>query len=244
MVSGLQAGDTAVKVEFQTISLDALPQISMHAGTVNGDIYSTPPDDFSQFWFPVSVGEVFDEISAMNFISGYFQVSIYPRAGTGGGFFQSTNGGANFIQINEGLPSDPKTSSMATTIMNRNNTLLDVFVGLFENTNNGGRIFKRTFLIGIQQISTEIPNNYSLSQNFPNPFNPATNIKFQIPKSSSVKLIVYDIVGREVATLVSERLRAGAYQADWNASNYPSGVYFYKLITDEYSETKKMVLIK
>jgi hypothetical protein len=98
--------------------------------------------------------------------------------------------------------------------------------------------------IGITKISSEIPGEFSLSQNYPNPFNPSTNIKFSLPKSSLVKLVVYDITGREVETLVNENLNAGTFNAAWNASKYSSGVYFYKLVTGSFIETKKMILIK
>jgi len=93
-------------------------------------------------------------------------------------------------------------------------------------------------------ISSEIPERFSLYQNYPNPFNPTTNIKFDIQKTSSTKLIVYDALGREVATLVNEELKAGSYQVDWSDSNYPSGVYFYRLQAGDFIETKKMLLLK
>ena len=98
--------------------------------------------------------------------------------------------------------------------------------------------------IGIQNISSEVPSAFSLSQNYPNPFNPTTNIRFDLPKSGSVKLVVFDELGREVATLVNEKLQPGTYEVDWNGSSYASGVYFYRIQTDEFSETKKMLLIK
>ena len=86
--------------------------------------------------------------------------------------------------------------------------------------------------------------NYLLSQNYPNPFNPITNIRFDIPKSNHIKIIIYNALGKEVTTLVHEKLSAGSYIVDWDASDYPSGVYFYKLETEEFTNTKKMVLIK
>lgn len=98
--------------------------------------------------------------------------------------------------------------------------------------------------IGISTISSEIPDNFSLSQNYPNPFNPTTNIKFAIPKSGFVKLTVFDMLGREVETLVNENLNAGTYNADWNASKFSSGVYFYMIETEGFTETKKMILTK
>lgn len=104
--------------------------------------------------------------------------------------------------------------------------------------------FNTTGFIAIENIGTIIPDEFTLSQNYPNPFNPTTKIRFALPKSSFAKLVVYDILGREAAIIVSEQLNAGTYEADWNASNFPSGVYYYKLISDDYSETKKMILIK
>ncbi|HWA06489.1 MAG TPA: T9SS type A sorting domain-containing protein, partial [Ignavibacteria bacterium] len=104
-------------------------------------------------------------------------------------------------------------------------------------TTNGG-------ITAIQQTSSEVPMKFSLHQNYPNPFNPVTRIYFDIPTASFTKLIVYDQLGREVEILVSEQLTAGSYIYDWNAIDYPSGIYYYKLQAGEFSETKKMVLIK
>ena len=105
--------------------------------------------------------------------------------------------------------------------------------------------------IGINPISSEIPNQFSLSQNYPNPFNPVTKIEFAIPNgdASQTILSVYDILGREVAVLVNEQLRPGTYEVDWDASSFPSGVYYYKLLTETsqryvFTESKKMVLLK
>ncbi len=109
------------------------------------------------------------------------------------------------------------------------------------------------FLVSIQPISTEVPNQYSLSQNYPNPFNPATKIKFAIPPHNlpltggdreGVLLKIYDILGREIATLVNEQLNPGNYEVEFDGANLPSGVYYYKLIARDYSETKIMILIK
>jgi hypothetical protein len=97
---------------------------------------------------------------------------------------------------------------------------------------------------GIHQISNEVPKEFSLSQNYPNPFNPSTNIKFQIPAGGFILLTVYDILGRKAAVLVNEKLSAGTYEVKWDASNYPSGVYFYKLSSGGFSKTMKMVLLK
>jgi hypothetical protein len=98
--------------------------------------------------------------------------------------------------------------------------------------------------IGITPISTEVPAKFSLLQNYPNPFNPVTNIKFDIAKSGMVKLVVYDITGKQVADLVNGDLAAGSYKYDFDASSLASGIYFYKLETTGFTSIKKMILVK
>ncbi len=103
------------------------------------------------------------------------------------------------------------------------------------------------FVIGIKQVSTEIPERFNLLQNYPNPFNPRTKIKFSVPatgKNNFVKIVVYDVTGRLITTLVDENFAPGSYEVDFNGDNYSSGVYFYRMITNDYSEVKKMVLVK
>jgi hypothetical protein len=101
-----------------------------------------------------------------------------------------------------------------------------------------------TFTIGVQAISSEIPIKFSLFQNYPNPFNPTTSIKYQVKSLKNVKFIVYDIMGKEIETLVNEKQTPGTYEISWDGTNYPSGVYFYKLSTGDFTDTKKMLLIK
>lgn len=102
----------------------------------------------------------------------------------------------------------------------------------------------RTSLTGIICVLSEIPNKYKLEQNYPNPFNPITNIRFDLPKSGSVKLVVFDALGREVATLLNEKLSPGTYEVEWDGSNFSSGVYYYILQSESFKETKRMILMK
>jgi hypothetical protein len=130
------------------------------------------------------------------------------------------------------------------------------------STGTGGVLTTLCF-VGIQPISNELPGSYRLYQNYPNPFNPSTKIKFDVPTPLNppfsqrgeersgggfVTLTIYDILGREIATLVDQQLKPGSYEVEWSAtggaSNYPSGVYFYKLVTNEFFDTKKMILMK
>lgn len=102
---------------------------------------------------------------------------------------------------------------------------------------------KYSSVTGLSHINN-VSDKFSLEQNYPNPFNPATQIKFQISKTEFVSLKVYDILGKEVADLVNQNLEAGWYSVNWNAENQQSGIYFYKLVSENYSETKKMILQK
>jgi hypothetical protein len=98
--------------------------------------------------------------------------------------------------------------------------------------------------VGIQNVSTGMPERYKLSQNYPNPFNPVTNIAFDIPKSSFTILRIYDMLGREVALLVNQKLEPGSYKVDFNAAALSSGTYFYSLTTANFTQTKKLTVIK
>lgn len=98
-------------------------------------------------------------------------------------------------------------------------------------------------IVSVVNLSSEA-SGYMLSDNYPNPFNPSTKIKFSVPSSNLVKMTVYNVLGKEIYTLINERYSAGTYSVEFNASNLASGVYFYKLEAGDYTATKKMVLIK
>jgi hypothetical protein len=155
----------------------------------------------------------------------------YPN--TTGTTYNGTAGNQQFVFT---YKIDPvwKDTSMVTVafIQNDNNKeVLNVGKGSLNPT-------------GINSNGSEIPESYSLSQNYPNPFNPSTNINFSIPKSTFVKLTVYNMLGEEVALLANGRFDAGSYRVDWDASTITSGVYFYTLSAADFVDTKKMVLVK
>jgi photosystem II stability/assembly factor-like uncharacterized protein len=110
---------------------------------------------------------------------------------------------------------------------------------IIKTTNGGGE--GGTF---IEPIKNSVPDKYQLYQNYPNPFNPATAIEFDIPKISFVKLVVYDVLGKEAAVLVNEELKAGSYKIDFNAGNLSSGIYYYRLQTEKFTDTKKLIVVK
>ncbi|MBK6536253.1 MAG: SBBP repeat-containing protein [Ignavibacteria bacterium] len=98
--------------------------------------------------------------------------------------------------------------------------------------------------VGVNQISGNLPEKFLLEQNYPNPFNPNTNIRYTIEEAGYTSLTVYNSVGIELSTLISENLQAGSYSAEFNAENYPSGVYYYKLTSGDFTQVKKMILLK
>lgn len=105
-------------------------------------------------------------------------------------------------------------------------------------------IIKYTQPLSVEPVSGNIPLQYSLSQNYPNPFNPETKIKFQIPQQGYAELIVFDITGKIIKTLFNEDLGAGEYSVKFNADGFSSGIYFYRLSSNGYTDTKKMILVK
>ena len=96
----------------------------------------------------------------------------------------------------------------------------------------------------IINISSLAAKEYNLYQNYPNPFNPTTKIKFDIPKLSDVKIIIFDAVGREVKNVTQNNMTAGSYEYEFNGENLSSGIYYFKLQTNEFAKTVKMVLVK
>jgi hypothetical protein len=155
-------------------------------------------------------------------------------AGTDNGVYLSTNNGTSWLNKNQGFNPVPSDVSILTT-----NDY--IFAGT-----GGYSVWRRSYseIIGIEQISELVPASYSLHQNYPNPFNPTTKIRYDLPKNGFVKLVVFDALSREVETLVNEHQSAGIYEVSFNAAHFPSGIYFYKLITDGFTETKRMMLIK
>lgn len=118
----------------------------------------------------------------------------------------------------------------------------NIYLLKYGFTNDGAFLRIKPFETGLNQ--NEVPASFKLSQNYPNPFNPATGIKYEISQSSLVTLKIFNALGMEINTLVNETKQQGSYEVTWDASNFPSGVYFYELSIGEFTERKKMVLVK
>jgi hypothetical protein len=154
--------------------------------------------------------------------------------GDSGIILRTTNGGTNwFSQV-----SGTTNGLFGVSFTDANNGTAVGYNGTILRTTDGGASFFE------EKDIDEIPKAYYLSNNYPNPFNPSTKIKYSVPQTSQVQIKVFDVLGNEITTLVNEEKPTGTYELDWNAENLPSGVYFYQLRAGSFVETKKMVLMK
>lgn len=101
-----------------------------------------------------------------------------------------------------------------------------------------------SLVTSVEERAGEIPETYTLKQNYPNPFNPSTTIRFALPEAGDVQLVVYDMLGREVATLVDDHKQAGSYDVRFDAGHLSSGVYIYQLRAGDFVESKRLMLVK
>ena len=159
----------------------------------------------------------------------------YIFAGTSSGIFLSTDNGNSWSSQNSGLIN----GDIGPLLVSHSN----LFVGIGSN-GVWQRPISEMIPTYVGPLSAQLPVTFSLEQNFPNPFNPTTTIRYVLPSSANVKLSVYDLLGREIATLVNEEQSAGWKEVAWNAIGQSSGIYFYKLTAGNFVEVKKMSMLK
>ena len=197
------------------------------AGTWGDGIYIST--DNGATWTQSNNGMTYLLIYAITFDNNN---NVYVSCGAN--VFSSKDGGANWVLKNEGLPMDV----FGIEVMDNY---------LYAGTNTYG-VYKRPLSELVTSINDKevIPLGYKLEQNYPNPFNPTTTIRYSIPKAGLVALKVYDLQGKEVATLVNEFKQPGNYNSPFSLQNsrLASGIYFYKITSGKYSETKKMIILK
>jgi len=196
----------------------------------NPNVYKTT--NSGENWFVVSSG----------FTSGYHSIQFFGNFGIAvgdrGRIIKTTNAGLNWVS----LTSITNNNLSSVYFIDENTGYIAGDFGAIIKTTNGGLSF-------IQANNEIIPKGFQLYQNFPNPFNPSTMIKFDVPQNAkgrieNVKLTVYGIQGKEVAVLVDEELGSGVYEVSFDAGLFSSGIYFYTLRTIDFIETKKMILLK
>jgi len=204
----------------------AVSGTNLFAGTVGGGVYLSTNNGTS--WAAVNNGFPSSDVMALA-VSG---TNLF--AGTDdGGVYLSTNNGTSWTVVNNGLTN----SYVLALEVNGTN----LFAGtLYTN------VWKRPLseLTAVTKEINDLPKDFTLSQNYPNPFNPNTIISYSLPSSSNIKLLVYNTLGQLVNTLESGYKSAGNYSLNFNASDLSSGIYFYKLEAGQFSQVKKMILLK
>jgi hypothetical protein len=169
-------------------------------------------------------------LKSVSFTNADYGIAV----GDSGTILRTTNGGTNWTQQSIGTTNF--LFSVSFTDVN-NGTVVGEYGTILRTTDGGTTFVEEERLDGIT-------NNFFLCDNFPNPFNPSTIMKYSIPRTSIVIIKVFDILGNEIETLINEEKSAGTYEAKWNGSNLPSGVYFYQMRAGDFVQTKKMMLIK
>jgi hypothetical protein len=218
----------------ESVTSFAIYGTKIFAGCSGGKVYLSTNNGGS--WALVINGLPAGDVGGLALIgSNLFAGINYPN--TYWGVYYSSNSGATWIPKNDGFPPSWGTGPPVQCFLITSNY---IFAG------TGAQVWRRNLseFIGINQISELVPAKYSLSQNYPNPFNPTTKIKFDVVRLGDVKIVVYDVMGREVQSLVNESLQPGTYETSFDGSTLNSGVYFYKLVADGFTETKRMLLIK
>lgn len=213
---------------------------------------------------PVRSVQFINSVTGYTTFNSYSADLIWKSTNSGNNWFAVYNngnihgvGGLVFVNSNTGYVAADTGIVLKTT--DSGNSWTTQFTGIYDeirnvmfyDVNTGWAIAKNKILhttnggsVWINKINTGIPERFNLYQNFPNPFNPATKIKFDIRSEEIATLQVFDALGREVEILLSGKLTPGTYETEWNGINHPSGVYFYKLTTGNFADTKRMILIK
>jgi hypothetical protein len=148
------------------------------------------------------------------------------------GVMISTNDGGSWSVYNTGIPSSVPCHDLTLHSS-----------GKLVVWTHGRSAYYTDVPVGITPIS-QVASEFSLKQNYPTPFNPVTRFEFQIAKSAPVTLVVYNTLGEQVQTILNQQLSPGSYKIDFDAGNLSSGIYFYRLIAGNFTDTKKMILVK
>ena len=165
--------------------------------------------------------------------------------GTATGQITVGTSGGNLVLVNPSSGIIASGGSQTITLTLNAQTLNEgSYTGQVSITTNGGNItIPIDYLVDVEKLSS-VPKEFILSQNYPNPFNPTTVIEFSLPQTSNVSLKIYDVLGREVKELLNDKKTSGTYMVNFDAGNLSSGLYFYKLDTDNFSKVRKMLLVK
>ena len=233
--SAVNNGLTSLEVRALTVN-----DTYLFAGTWAGGVFRSM--DNGANWTPVNNGLTGLALNVLSFV--FSGNNLF--AGTWqGGVFLSTDNGDSWTAVNEGLME----SMLEPTSVVQSLAIVDS--DLYAGTRGAG-VWRRPLsemVTSVESVSNEKPKSFSLGQNYPNPFNPTTTISFSIPQQSYVEIKVYNTIGYEITTLINEQKAAGNYTIEWNGKNkigrtMPSGLYLYRIKSESYQKTNKMLLIR
>ncbi|MCF8242481.1 MAG: T9SS type A sorting domain-containing protein [Melioribacteraceae bacterium] len=198
--------------------------------------YMMRSDDGGDTWHTINEG-IFADSYLTSIIDPYDSTVLYMS--TNYGVYKTTNMG-EYWELMEGSES---LELNFLSYYHFDNLYIDSLTNkLYIGTKKG--VYVYNLLTSIEREDETIPNEIALKQNYPNPFNPSTKISFTVPSSSNVTIKVFDILGREIQTLINKSLSPGNYEVEFNGVGLPSGLYIYKLIAGNYSSAKKMILLR
>ena len=215
--------------------------------TIPDRIYLTPTPFVSNngglSWFEADSG-LTDTSSYLSFYQNKSTGLLYELKSDGLYFSKNDTISWSKMTDSDSLPLITGSSGFPYYIQNLKNVYIDNLTNkIYLGTARG--IYRRNLLTSVQNQGNILPNNILLDQNYPNPFNPKTIIRYHLPNSSTVSLKIYDLLGREIKTLVNDKeIPAGTYEEEFHASHLPSGIYLYILFSDRKTLSKKMILIK
>jgi murein DD-endopeptidase MepM/ murein hydrolase activator NlpD/photosystem II stability/assembly factor-like uncharacterized protein len=225
--SGLLSPNITSIVKGSSGELYAGTQTNIYTGQPGAGVFRST--DNGESWQQITSGLPTNEIGRLAVNSlGYVFAAI-----SGQGVYRSLDKGNSWEPVGAGMGENSTVSAFA-----------------FDNSGYvfaaaGGIVYRSVQPVThVQHASETVPSSFLLSQNYPNPFNPSTTIEFALPKSAYVMLRVYDVLGRQVAQLVNEKLSPGTYTRQWDARDLASGVYFYRLSTGDFVQTKKLLLLR
>ncbi len=204
----------------------AVSGTTLFAGTLGGGVFRSTDNGAS--WTAVNEGLT----NFFIFSLAVFGTNLF--AGTSDGVFLSTDNGAHWTAVNEGLTATVLALAVSGT-------------HLFAGTAGGDGVWRRPLsemITSVERLAPNVPSQFALQQNFPNPFNATTTISFTLPKACRARLSVFDLLGNQVAVLVDRDFAPGEYQVVFEAKDLASGVYFYRLKAEDEVKTRKLVLIK
>jgi photosystem II stability/assembly factor-like uncharacterized protein len=227
------ADTNGLPVNGANVSALAIHDSIVFAGNYNDGVYTSSIHEST--WKAANTGlpQIYPSVGCMVAAGKYVFTFLY-----NGGMYYSSNDGATWNSVASAFPFDEVYTLLADST--------NIYAGMFGSIATEGIYYHpiSALITSVSDNGRQVPSRFSLSQNYPNPFNPSTVIGYQLAVNGSVSLKVFDVLGREVTTLVNARQTAGSHQATFNASNFPSGIYFYRLQAEGFSETRKLILLK